>query len=154
MKTCSRCQLEKRLSEFTKRSASKDGYTSACTKCLKTQKRIDYVCEPEKTMERVKRNWSIKREKDAVYRRAWNQWKYAKALGRVPAWVRFSRDLLPKCRELLGKFPDMTIDHIIPLQGENVCGLHVPSNLQLMPLSDNSSKWNHFHPDLLALHDL
>lgn len=154
MKTCSRCNSEKPYSEFTKRTASKDGYTSACTKCLKKQKRIDYMCEPEKTMERVKRNWKVKREKDPVYRQAWNQWKYAKELGRVPAWVRFTRDLLPKHRALLEKLPGMTVDHIIPLQGETVCGLHVPSNLQALPLSENSSKWNHFHPDLLELHDL
>ena len=154
MKICSRCQSKKSLSEFTKRSASKDGYTSACTKCLKKQKRIDYMCEPEKTMLRVKRNWKTKRESDPVYRRAWNQWSYAKELGRVPPWVKFSRDLLPRYKELLEKFPGMTVDHIIPLQGKSVSGLHVPNNLQALPLSDNSSKWNHYHPDLLALHDL
>lgn len=39
---------------------------------------------------------------------------------------------------------DFDVDHVIPLHGTTVSGLHVPSNLQLLPRSQNIRKKNYF----------
>jgi hypothetical protein len=65
-----------------------------------------------------------------------------KALKRnaLPKWVN-TNDLklvYKNCPE------GYTVDHIIPLNNADVCGLHVPWNLQYLTLSDNSFKHNKF----------
>ena len=39
------------------------------------------------------------------------------------------------------------VDHVIPLQGKNVTGLHVPTNMQVIPGSMNISKKNKYEVD-------
>jgi hypothetical protein len=61
---------------------------------------------------------------------------------RTPAWAN-----LGAIREFYRNCPDgMTVDHIIPLRGRLVSGLHVENNLQYLTKSQNSSKQNRFDP--------
>jgi len=42
------------------------------------------------------------------------------------------------------------VDHVLPLQGKRVSGLHVPSNLRVVPARVNLSKGSRFDPDAAA----
>lgn len=83
---------------------------------------------------------------DPCYKNCYNQWKRAKRMKRVPAWVEFQRDMLPAWRELLPDGPSEAeeIDHIIPFKGKYASGLHVPDNLQVITRQENMSKSNKF----------
>lgn len=67
--------------------------------------------------------------------------RYFLRLNRVPPWAD-QVEIRKIYKEARAK--GMTVDHIIPLRGELVSGLHVHNNLQLLPTSANSSKGNKF----------
>lgn len=180
MKQCSMCRELKQRSEFYARTASKDGLAPICKTCKnkrakqkykededfrnKAKARVKgnaighkltnkkyYEKNKEAVVQRVARNHKKRCAEDPIYKRAWNQWRVAKKLGRVPKWVSFTKDMLPMYEKLLRGRIEWSIDHVIPLNGEIVSGLHVPGNLQALPLSDNVGKSNHFNPDLFDL---
>ena len=58
----------------------------------------------------------------------------------IPKWAN-----LEKIKEIyLKRKKGYHVDHIIPLQGKNVCGLHVENNLQYLKVKENLSKGNNF----------
>jgi hypothetical protein len=62
-----------------------------------------------------------------------------------PTWAN-----LKQIQEIYAKAAKLTketglrhhVDHIIPLRGKNVCGLHVPCNLQVLTAVENLRKSN------------
>ncbi len=73
--------------------------------------------------------------------------KRAARLKRTPAWVdRVAVDYVYHAAQVIKDVYGTTwhVDHIIPLQGENVSGLHVANNLQLLSPEANLSKSNKF----------
>ena len=51
----------------------------------------------------------------------------------------------------LAKRRNLEVDHIIPLKHKNVCGLHIPQNLQMLSRSENAKKGNKFDEDVICI---
>lgn len=68
---------------------------------------------------------------------------HAGKMNRTPSWA--NHDIIALYyiyAEALG----LVVDHVVPLQGALVSGLHVENNLQLLTFSENSSKGSRFVP--------
>lgn len=101
-------------------------------------------------------------ERRAAYRTRYNDWhranhqkeparKYAlnaeRRAGRhraTPAWLSAEQRvaMLEIYREARRRGPEWHVDHIIPLNGTEVSGLHVPWNLRIIRASENLAKGN------------
>ena len=66
--------------------------------------------------------------------------KRAEFINRTPEWANL--DLIEFFYECCPK--NCHVDHIIPLRGKNISGLHIETNLQWLPINKNikkSNKW-------------
>ena len=62
-------------------------------------------------------------------------------LSSIPISKKYEKEL----REIYKNCPvGYQVDHITPINGLNVCGLHVPWNLQYLTAKDNAAKSNRF----------
>ena len=101
------------------------------------------------------------KEKESEYQKQWYDKNrgHANALNakynlakkhRLPAWLTENNKKQIKAMYVLAssltKSTGMSwhVDHIIPLQGKNVSGLHIPENLQVIPAIENIKKRNKF----------
>jgi hypothetical protein len=102
-----------------------------------------------------KKQWNADRKK--AYRSAHKHLTNANAskrraalIQRIPVWQTEFDELKIKCiysvAAMLSRVNNepWTVDHIIPLQGKIVSGLHVPSNLQVMRARENEAKRNKY----------
>jgi hypothetical protein len=92
---------------------------------------------------KYKRDNPEKVRADCVYRRL-------SKIHRTPAWLTMDDFwLIEQAYEIAAARTKMLgfswhVDHVIPLQGRLVSGLHVPTNLQVIPAVENIRKANRF----------
>ena len=90
--------------------------------------------------------------KDNPEKRAYYKAKRKAAkLKRTPEWLSEFDLLKIKCIYQVAAMrnaesdTEWHVDHIVPLQGTNVSGLHVPWNLRVIPAAENIRKSNKFY---------
>lgn len=73
----------------------------------------------------------------------------AKRIQRIPPWANLKAikaiyaECAAKCRRTGRAYE---VDHIVPLLGETVSGLHVENNLRIISKRENRAKGNRFEP--------
>jgi hypothetical protein len=170
-KKCTVCKETLFFSNFCKDRSRGDGYSTKCKTCayqmvlnkkeynkevfaertrLYTEKYRSKLSIEEK--ERVKAHQrehiklpSVKAKRNEVCRRY-----YATKNNATPNWLTKEQKSLMADFYFLAKDCELVtgelyhVDHIVPLMGKDVCGLHVPWNLQVLPSDLNMKKSNRF----------
>jgi 5-methylcytosine-specific restriction endonuclease McrA len=143
-KVCSSCNETKESSEFHRRKDTKDGLQKYCKLCNNSQANRYYKNNKDKRLKQVKEHYysnkHLYRAKSSKRRSskfsATPEWLSQEQLDQIKDMYWLAQDL----RRVTGE--DYHVDHIIPLQGKEVRGLHVPWNLQILPADINLSKGN------------
>jgi len=158
---CGKCSKQRR--EFarrkSKRAARRELLQStprACPRCERVLSESDFRCTPRTKhpqwcvrcrynayrnlrSKKSGRLLEISARRHLAERRQRPKWADGKKLRQVYAYARFLRDCGVNCE----------VDHIVPLRGELVCGLHTPENLRVAMSRENRAKSN----ELLSVAD-
>jgi hypothetical protein len=172
MKKCSVCLIEKSLDSFCKNSKLISGRSSHCKLCHNEKNRLRDLLNPLRKAEynskwrnenkvAISNHYENNKESISIKIREYqklnkskvnaaNSKRRASLKSRVPSWLTKEQfkevEMFYKMANILTKETGIKhhVDHIIPLQGCLVSGLHIPSNLQVITAKDNLSKSNKF----------
>jgi hypothetical protein len=166
MKACTSCGVVKPPVDFHRQAERPDGRREICKECIAHRAKEYRERNREKVAESKKR-WVARNQERAreisrrhrskgvslrevrerspeVYARMEAKWAKRRAdrVLATPIWfdpekVRYNYLQAGRMRRA---GHDVHVDHIIPLRGELVCGLHVHNNLRIIPAKENISK--------------
>lgn len=148
-KYCLRCKLQKPLDLFGSHKGRKDGKNTKCKPCG-TAESIEWKKKNSARRSEIVRASNLANKEKRVAATA------ARRAGkdrRTPAWLTESdfkqmADMYAfaaNCQIALGE--PYHVDHIFPLHGKFVSGLHVPGNLQILTAEVNIRKSNNWKPE-------
>jgi len=134
---------------------------SECKSCTSIRRKATYVLSRTSILSRVKKRSKKKRKQLNAYDRDYAKQnpdkrsaiyarRRAAKLNRVPNWltksdwieIRWAYTLARQISKETGIAHE--VDHIIPLLGKNISGLHCPQNLQIITAKENAKKKNLF----------
>lgn len=174
MKVCPKCDEVKNLELFSKRKDGADGLRKNCKKCESRRAILWQKSNPvkyaenrrklnkEKLAKKQQRYYLLHKEQERIRRKkyiienrhkvyAYVATRRSSKLQATPQWankyfIEEAYDLALLRTKMLGF--KWHVDHVVPLQSNTVCGLHVEHNLQVIPGADNLSKGNRLWPDM------
>jgi len=175
-KTCNLCRQSKPLTEFYRdRHRSPDGYMYRCKACdaqaqaqnPNREANRKRTAENRREFRNERARAKTKADRIAKYQErllreneieeAYKRHRAARMLAKqtaTPVWTTSEdRSRALQIYATSAMLQELTctlydVDHIVPLQAENVCGLHVWWNLQPIPRGINRQKNNLFDPTL------
>ena len=146
-KKCPKCGIIKNLIDFSNSSYQAGNLQSICKECTSKYRQDNSLS--------IKKYKKAYRNKNTLIIRVYMTYYYtnnksdfiarnakrrATKLNATPKWADLEaiKEIYKNCP------PGYHVDHIIPLQGDLVCGLHVHKNLKPIPAAENLAKGNKF----------
>jgi hypothetical protein len=162
-KKCTRCGEIKSPIQFGKNKSRSDGLHDACKICKSEMAKALYNKDKPRILStnklwrdankdkvlKISQNYYESNKQDFIVRSATRRAK------KLQATLPLTKEQEQQIQDFYWLAKDLTavsgetyhVDHIVPLQGKNVCGLHVPWNLQVLPADINLSKGNRYADD-------